>query len=261
MYTPDSPSLCAIYPILLPSSISSPFLLPCHFKEHPYLHCYIFFRFFFALQRISMPNYIFHTFFSLLFFSDSIVTYSQQEPACNLIIRQLVTMPVQGICQGGQPIISYNFGANNKKRVKEAFFTQFKACIFFMTLCWAVLLLVPQIFAGMFSNAPDLIQYTARALRIYMAGIFSIGFQVSCQQSFMALGQAKISLLLACLRKLILLIPLIFILPLFLSDKVFAVFLAEPVSYILAAAITTITFLSRFNGILNQKDLSSPDIR
>ena len=89
LYTPDSPSLCAIYPILLPSSISSPFLLPCHFKEHPYLHCYIFFRFFFALQRISMPNYIFHTFFSLLFFSDSVVTYSQQESACNLIIRQL----------------------------------------------------------------------------------------------------------------------------------------------------------------------------
>lgn len=94
-----------------------------------------------------------------------------------------------------------------------------------------------------------------------MAGIFSIGFQVSCQQSFMALGQAKISLLLACLRKLILLIPLIFILPLFLSDKVFAVFLAEPVSDIVAAAITTIAFLTRFNGILNQKDLSSPDIR
>ena len=176
-------------------------------------------------------------------------------------VSQLVTMPVQGICQGGQPIISYNFGANNKKRVKEAFITQFKACIFFTTLCWAVLLLVPQIFAGMFSNAPDLIQYTARALRIYMAGIFSIGFQVSCQQSFMALGQAKISLLLACLRKLILLIPLIFILPLFLSDKVFAVFLAEPVSDIVAAAITTIAFLTRFNGILNQKDLSSPDIR
>lgn len=176
-------------------------------------------------------------------------------------VSQLVTMPVQGICQGGQPIISYNFGANNKKRVQEAFFTQFKACIFFTTLCWAVLLLVPQIFAGMFSNAPDLIQYTARALRIYMAGIFSIGFQVSCQQSFMALGQAKISLLLACLRKLILLIPLIFILPLFLSDKVFAVFLAEPVSDIVAAAITTIAFLTRFNGILNQKDLSSPDIR
>ena len=85
-----------------------------------------------------------------------------------------------------------------------------------------------------------------------MAGIFSLGFQVACQQSFMALGQAKVSLLLACLRKLILLIPLIFILPLFIQDKVFAVFLAEPISDIVAATITTITFMSRFNGILNK---------
>ena len=121
-------------------------------------------------------------------------------------VSQLVTMPVQGICQGGQLITSYNFGTNNKKRVKEAFLPSLKPASFFTTLCWAVLLL-------------------------------------------------------ACLRKLILLIPLIFILPLFLSNKVFAVFLAEPVSDILAAAITTITFLSRFNGILNPKDLSSPDIR
>lgn len=165
-------------------------------------------------------------------------------------VSQLVTMPVQGICQGGQPIISYNFGADNKTRVKEAFFTQFKVCVIFTLICWAILLLIPGVFAGMFSSDPDLLKYTSWALRIYMAGIFSIGFQSSCQQSFMALGQAKISLLLACLRKLILLIPLIFILPHFLANKVFAVFLAEPISDILAAAITIITFLSNFNKIL-----------
>ena len=117
-------------------------------------------------------------------------------------------------------------------------------------------MIFPKAFAAIFTSDKELVTYASWALRIYMAGIFSIGFQVSCQQSFMALGQAKVSLLLACLRKIILLIPLIFILPLFLSDKVFAVFLAEPVSDILAAAITTITFLSRFNGILNQKDLA-----
>lgn len=114
------------------------------------------------------------------------------------------------------------------------------------------MLLFPKLFAGIFSNNTDLITYTAWALRIYMAGIFSLGFQVACQQSFMALGQAKVSLLLACLRKLILLIPLIFILPVFIQDKVFAVFLAEPISDIVAATITTITFMSRFNGILNK---------
>ena len=86
-----------------------------------------------------------------------------------------------------------------------------------------------------------------------MAGIFALGFQISCQQSFMALGQAKVSLLLACLRKIILLIPFIFILPVFFENKVFAVFLAEPVSDIIAAAVTTITFLTQFNRILKKE--------
>ena len=116
-----------------------------------------------------------------------------------------------------------------------------------------IMLLFPKIFAGIFSNNTELITYTAWSLRIYMAGIFSLGFQVACQQSFMALGQAKVSLLLACLRKLILLIPLIFILPHFIQNKVFAVFLAEPISDILAAIITTSTFFSRFNKILDRK--------
>lgn len=168
-------------------------------------------------------------------------------------ISQLATLPLQGICQGGQPIMSYNFGAGNKDRVKKAFFTQFKVCAIFTTLFCIIVTAFPRLFAGIFSNNTELITYTAWALRIYMAGIFSLGFQVCCQQSFMALGQAKVSLLLACLRKLILLIPFIFILPLFIQNKVFAVFLAEPISDILAAIITTITFLSRFNKILDKE--------
>ncbi len=167
-------------------------------------------------------------------------------------VSQLVTMPLQGICQGGQPIISYNFGAHNTERVKEAFFTQFKVCVLFSTICWGVLLFIPQVFAGMFSSDSALVEYTSWALRIYMAGIFSLGFQLCCQQSFMALGQAKISLFLACLRKIILLIPLIFILPIFFENKVFAVFLAEPISDIIAATVTTTAFLSQFNKILNK---------
>lgn len=167
-------------------------------------------------------------------------------------VNQLVTMPLQGICQGGQPIISYNFGAGNTERVKQAFFTQFKVCILFSTISWGILLFVPHIFAGLFSSDSALVEYTAWALRIYMAGIFSVGFQISCQQSFMALGQAKVSLFLACLRKIILLIPLIFILPMFIKNQVFAVFLAEPISDILAATVTTTTFLTRFNRILKR---------
>lgn len=163
---------------------------------------------------------------------------------------QLCSMPLQGICQGGQPIMSFNYGAGNPQRVREAFRTQFTICIGYTFLFWLAMMLVPQLFAGIFSSEKELITYTTWAMRIYMAGFFSTGFQLCCQQSFMALGQAKVSLLLACLRKLVLLIPLIFILPNFLSNQVFAVFLAEPISDILAATITTITFLTRFNKIL-----------
>ena len=168
-------------------------------------------------------------------------------------INQLVAMPVQGICQGGQPIISYNYGADKPESVKKAFFTQFCACVAYTFTFWAVIMFFPQVFASIFTANKELVEYSSWALRIYMAGIFSTGFQISCQQSFMALGQAKVSLLLACLRKIILLIPLIFILPHFLPDKVFAVFLAEPVSDILAAATTTITFLTLFNSILKKE--------
>ena len=169
---------------------------------------------------------------------------------------QLILMPLQGICQGGQPIISFNYGAKNKDRVKKAFFTQFKVCVIFTCVSWVIMMLVPQVFAGMFTSNKELVNYTAWALRIYMAGIFAMGFQISCQQSFMALGQAKVSLIMACLRKLILLIPLIFILPVFIENKVFAVFLAEPISDIIAAAVTTIVFMVKFDKILNAGDAS-----
>lgn len=167
-------------------------------------------------------------------------------------VNQLVFLPLSGICQGGQPIISYNFGAGNRKRVKEAFNFQFLICVCYASLCFALIMLFPKVFAGIFTSDSVLMDHTAWAMRIYMAGIFSMGFQISCQQSFMALGQAKTSLFLACLRKLILLIPLIFVLPLFLEDKVFAVFLAEPISDIVAALVTSSMFFSRFNKIMDK---------
>ena len=167
-------------------------------------------------------------------------------------VSQLASMPVSGVCQGGQPVMSFNFGAGKKERVKEAFRFQLLVCFGYTAIFWVLMMLVPGVVAGIFTSDATLIQYTTWAMRIYMAGIFSLGIQIACQQSFMALGQAKVSLLLACLRKIILLIPLIFILPHLLPDPVFGVFLAEPVSDILAATITTITFFSRFNGILER---------
>ena len=165
---------------------------------------------------------------------------------------QLCTLPIQGICQGGQPVMSFNFGAGKKARVKEAFRFQLTLCGAYTCLFWLLMMLFPGAVAGIFTSDTALIQYTTWAMRIYMAGIFAMGFQIACQQSFMALGQAKVSLLLACLRKIILLIPLIFILPHLLPKPVFGVFLAEPVSDILAATITTITFFARFDKILDR---------
>lgn len=170
-------------------------------------------------------------------------------------VCQLATMPLQGFCQGGQPIISYNYGAGNDKRVKKAFYIQLGVCLTYATLFWALSMLIPQMFAGIFTTDSALVDYASWAIRIYMAGIFAFGAQIACQQSFMALGQAKISLFLACLRKIILLIPLIFILPTFMENKVFGVFLAEPVSDIIAATVTTVAFLSQFHKILNKNKI------
>ena len=165
-------------------------------------------------------------------------------------INMLVTMPLQGFTQGGQPIMSYNYGAGNVDRVKKAFFMQFGVCVGYAAIFWGLCMLMPNVLAGIFTTDAALAEYASWAIRIYMAGIFSVGFQLACQQSFMALGQAAISLVMAFLRKLILLIPLIFILPNFFADKVFAVFLAEPVSDILAATITTVVFFTQFKKIM-----------
>lgn len=164
----------------------------------------------------------------------------------------LALLPTSGICQGCQPITSFNFGAGNHDRVKKCVFAQIAICGGYTILFWGLCMIAPRMFAGIFSSDPALIDYTAWTLRAYMAGILAMGFQTSCQQSFMAMGQAKVSLLLACLRKLILLIPLIYILPCFMENKVMAVFIAEPVSDILAATVTVTVFVTQFNKILKQ---------
>ena len=167
-------------------------------------------------------------------------------------INQLITMPLSGICQGGQPLISYNYGAKKLDRVKEAFFCQFGVCVAYTTVFWVLLMLMPNVFAGIFTNNVALVDYTAWALKVFLACGFSVGFQISCQQAFMALGQAKISLMMALLRKIFLLIPLIFILPNFFENKALAVFLAEPVSDFIAAAVTTFMFFRFFIKMLKE---------
>jgi Na+-driven multidrug efflux pump len=115
-----------------------------------------------------------------------------------------------------------------------------------------MLMLFPSLFAGIFTSEAPLIDYTAWAIRIFFAGVFSVGFRLTCQQSFIALGKAKVSLFLACLRKIILLIPLIFILPTFIENQTFAVFLAEPISDVIAATVTASLFFYNFGKMMKE---------
>ena len=165
-------------------------------------------------------------------------------------INQLLTLPLSGICHGGQPLISFNYGAKKLDRVKKAFYCQFGVCVAYTVVFWLLLMTMPNLFAGIFTSNTAIVAYTAWAIRIFLALGFSVGFQISCQQAFMALGQAKISLIMALLRKVFLLIPLIFIMPNFFADKVFAVFLAEPVADIIAAAVTTFMFFRFFRKLM-----------
>ena len=161
-------------------------------------------------------------------------------------IMQLAMMPLQGLTQGAQPIVSYNYGARNAQRVREAFRCLLLSCVTYSMTLWTLVQLFPRAFALIFNNDPALVEYAAWALRVYMAATGIFGVQIACQQTFIALGNAKTSLFLAILRKIILLIPLIFILPHFFTNKVFAVFLAEPVADVLAVTTTAVMFARQF---------------
>lgn len=169
-------------------------------------------------------------------------------------VMQVFFMPFHGLAQGAQPIIGFNYGAGQLERVKETFRLLFRSAVTLSVLVWAAVELFPGAFVALFNDKPELVEAGVKALRVYMACAFMMGIQSACQQSFVALGQAKISLFLALLRKVILLIPLIFILPLiFTQNQVFAVYLAEPVADFLAAACTGMVFLRRFPRILEAR--------
>nr|WP_209460951.1 MATE family efflux transporter [Youngiibacter multivorans] len=171
-------------------------------------------------------------------------------------VMQFSILPIMGLTQGAQPIISYNYGADNLSRVKDTFKLLLKATLVYSTLLWSVVMLFPQIFARIFTGDALLIAATVSALRIYMAVSLLLAVQISCQQTFIALGNAKISIFLALLRKIILLIPLIFILPQFMEDKVTAVFLAEPIADIIAVTVTSIIFAIQFRKVLGKSSFS-----
>ena len=158
-------------------------------------------------------------------------------------IMQVINLPLQGLTQGAQPITSFNYGAGNMDRVRKSVRLLLTCCLTYSCLFWLCMMLIPQVFIGIFSSDPELMDTAVWAARIFLFGCFAFGAQTGFQQSFLALGQAKVSLLLALLRKIVLLIPLIYLLPLFFPDKLFGVFVAEPIADILAASTTTLSFL------------------
>ncbi|MEG3029848.1 MAG: MATE family efflux transporter, partial [Oscillospiraceae bacterium] len=170
-------------------------------------------------------------------------------------VMQFSMLPLMGLTQGAQPIISFNFGAKNVDRVKHAFKLLLICCFTFSATLWAAAMLAPQMFVKIFNNDPELVAFASHALRIYMLSSGVFGIQIACQQTFIALGNAKSSLFLAILRKILLLVPLIFILPMlpiFAGNQTTAVFMAEPVADLLAVLTTAIMFKIQFKTAMDK---------
>ena len=176
-------------------------------------------------------------------------------------IMQIILLPLIGISQGAQPIISYNYGAKQYGRVKATFKLLLACCMGYTTLMWAGLMAMPTVFVKLFNDSPELIQITSWSIKLFFAGIFVLGAQVACQQTFLALGQAKMSLMLALLRKVFLLTPLIFILPAMMKqDQLMATYLAESVADVLAATTTITCFIIFYRKTLSKiEDLEEAD--
>lgn len=169
-------------------------------------------------------------------------------------VMQLFAAPISGFTQGMTPIISYNYGAGNFERVKQLYRWMIGLCFGFMLVTTATTMIFPEFYAGFFTNEAPLVELVGRVMPIFMAGMLVFGLQNGIQPTFLALGQAKISLFIAVLRKIILLIPLAIILPHFMG--VMGVYYAEPISDILSATTASILFLMNIRKILSMEALA-----
>ncbi len=168
-------------------------------------------------------------------------------------VMQFAMLPLQGLGQGAQPIMSYNYGAKNNDRVRKTFRLLLKVSFGYSIVLWAIVMLLPQMFAMMFTSDNALLSFTSQALRIYMASMFMFGIQIACQMAFNALGKAKDSIIVAVMRKFILLIPLIYIMPaIFKANQTNAVYMAEPVADFIAVCFTTILFAFEFKKAMKE---------
>ena len=161
-------------------------------------------------------------------------------------VMQFAMLPMQGISQGAQPISSYNYGARNVKRVKQTFRLLLTACLTYSAVLWVVIMLFPQVFAGIFTPDAELIAFTSKALRIYLGAMFLFGIQIACQMTFVSIGSAVCSIIVAVVRKFVLLLPLIYLIPQIVSNKTMGVYLAEPVADVIAVTFTACLFMYQF---------------
>ena len=171
-------------------------------------------------------------------------------------VAQFALLPMQGIAQGAQPILSYNFGAKNVDRVKKAYKLLLASCLVYSFIMWALVMLVPKTFAGVFTPDTALIDFTAKALRVYGAVMFLFGIQIACQMTFVALGNAPCSIVVAVVRKFVLLLPLIYLMPNLVADKTMGVYLAEPVADFIAVTFTAVLFAFQFRKTLKKIKIS-----
>ena len=171
-------------------------------------------------------------------------------------VMQFAMLPLQGISQGAQPILSFNYGARNSGRVRETFRLLVKACLTYSVTLWVLIQLFPRLFVGMFNTA--MVDYAAAPLRIYCAALFLFGIQLACQMAFLSIGYAACSIIVAVLRKFVLLIPLIYLLPHLLADQTMAVFLAEPAADAIAVTFTAILFAVEFRKAMGRLDRETP---
>lgn len=175
-------------------------------------------------------------------------------------VMQFAMLPLQGLGQGAQPIISYNYGSGNVGRVKAAYWLLLRADLCYSTLLWIIIMLFPQGFAAMFTADAALIAFTKTALRIYAGCLLLFGIQMACQMTFTSIGYAKASIVVAVTRKFILLIPLIYILPAILPvSKTMAVYTAEPVADFLAVTFTSVLFMFQFRKAMRQLSVAAKE--
>ena len=167
-------------------------------------------------------------------------------------VMQFAMLPIMGVAQGAQPIASYNFGARKADRVKKTFRLLLTCCLGYTAALWLGIMLFPKVFAAMFTPDTALVDFAAGALRIYLGAVFLMGLQTACQMTFVSIGNAPCSILVAVVRKFVLLLPLIYLMPALLSDKTAAVYMAEPVADVLAVSFTAVLFTFQFKKAMNR---------